>query len=117
MEVFRDGKKKHTARTAILEAFIENPGRGRIFRIWDVKRERVRENSGGTDNCQSALGQSFGIDLNLAKTPGTRTERVEVEAGTIFDKTLLRLQMLRGKKSAFGPDDGLKLSHFLSNLG
>ena len=38
-------------------------------------------------------------------------ERFDMEAKGLLEETVLRLEMLRGEEDAFGPDNGLKLTH------
>ena len=98
---------------SILEAFVQIPGRGWVLRGRNVEWERIGEDSRSQGYCQPALRQGFGIDLDLAKAPGAGIQGVQVESRAVFNEALLCLQVLGGEKRAFGPDDGLKLSHFL----
>ena len=117
MQILRHGKVEGAALASILEAFVKNPGRRWIFRGRNVEGKRIGKDSGGAGDGQPALRQGLGINLNLAKAPGAGVQRVQVESRAVFNEALLRLQVLGREKRAFGPDDGLKLSHFLSNLG
>src|SRR5271157_3459878 len=117
MQVLRHGQVEGAALASILEAFVQNPGWGWVFRGRNVEGKRIGEDTGSEGYGQPALGEGLGIDLNLAKAPGAGIQGVQVESGAVFNEALLRLQVLGREKRAFGPDDGLKLSHFLSNLG
>src|ERR1039458_1185462 len=113
MQVLRHGEVEGAALASILETFVQNPGWGWVFRGRDVKGKRIGKDAGSEGDGQPALGQGFGIDLNLTKAPGAGIQGVQVESRAVFNEALLRMQVLGREKRAFGPDNGLKLSHFL----
>jgi hypothetical protein len=50
-------------------------------------------------------------EMESSPSESALVQRVEVEAGAVFDEPLLGLQMLRRKECSLGPDDRLELPH------
>ena len=91
--------------------FGDGARRRQFIGVRHVERLAVGHDAGAFGEAEQAVAEGVGIDVEFGDAPVGKLRGGEPELEGVFEKLILRLELLGSEKHPLGPDDTVPVSH------